>query len=140
MSAFSLPIPPAPLAKCLHRPTERSATTQKAEPRNQKPEPLSVPARTITPTSPQTLQHLRDLLIFIPPMLPLLLIDITEVKAIADPYAHLVAGPYCHQKKASELRPRPTLLGKTFRQVRTDRLACPPELLGKAVLLLRRKG
>src|SRR3954452_6840747 len=26
MSAFALPIPPAPLAGCLHRPTERSAT------------------------------------------------------------------------------------------------------------------
>jgi hypothetical protein len=38
MSAFALPMPPAPLAGNLHRPTERSATTcrrQKSEIRNQ---------------------------------------------------------------------------------------------------------
>src|ERR1700693_1927271 len=139
MSAFSLPIPPAHLAVHLHWPTERSATT--SEDRTQKPEGqnLSVPARIIAPAATQPLQHLRDFLILISPMLPRRCIDVAEIMAIADPDANLIAGPNRHQKKAAELRTRSTLLGKTFRQVRTDRFARATQLLGKAALLARRK-
>ncbi len=33
MSAFALPIPPAPLTGCLHRPTERSPTVKETRPK-----------------------------------------------------------------------------------------------------------
>src|SRR5688572_26495991 len=82
MSAFALPIPPASLTRHLHRPTERSPTTQVTEVREQATESAQAPVEPV--------QHLRDLLVLIAPTLPRRLIRIPEVQAIANPHAHLV--------------------------------------------------
>lgn len=135
MSAFSLPIPPACLTARLHRPTERSATAP--EDRNQG----SGIGALIAPTRPraETLQHLGDLLIFISPMTPRRLLDISQIQAISRPHPHLVRRAQRHHKKAPELGCGLTLLAEPFSDIRADRFTRPPNLIAKRSLLDPRK-
>src|SRR5678815_3355692 len=83
MSAFALPMPPARVPPHLHRPTERSPTA--SEVRCQISDVRASRARTRT----QTLQHLGDLLVLIMPSVPVVLIDVAQIYAVAQPHSHL---------------------------------------------------
>src|SRR5689334_25394067 len=106
MSAFSLPIPPRHLAMPLHRPTERSATT--SEDRRRSTEDGKASGFRF---AMQALQHLRDELVLVSPLLPARLIDIAEIKAIPQPHPHLVARAERDLEEPPELRLRLLLAG-----------------------------
>ncbi len=91
------------------------------------------------PTAVQLLQHLRDLLVFPTPRLPSRLVEITEIKTIAQPHPHLVARTKRDHKITLELRRRLLLLAVTLGNVRADRFLCTTNLIGKRTLLDRRK-
>jgi hypothetical protein len=80
MSAFALPIPPQPLARLLHWPTERSATT--SEDRDQE--------SGIRTAAGEALQHAGDLLVLALPALRHIASDIAEIASIKGPHLHLV--------------------------------------------------
>src|SRR5271165_6497468 len=96
MSAFSLPMPPAHLAMHLRRPTERSATT----PEDRRQTTDDGTSHLVS----KALKHPRDHLIFVPPTLPSRLVDIAEIKGIAQPYPHLARRANRHSDKANKLR------------------------------------
>ena len=85
----------------------------------------------------QTLQHLGDLAILLPPRLPGRLIDVAEIETIAAPQPHLVGRAHGHHHEALELRRRHALPAKPFGEVGADRLARPPDLIRQRLLLDR---
>ena len=109
--------------------------SQKTEVRRQKFFASSGP-----PLAAEALQHLRDRLIFVSPMLPRRLVDMTQVQAITCPNPHLITRSHRHLQIALELGCRPALLGKPFRDVRADRFARSPQLIAQRTLLDRRKA
>src|SRR5438309_11923135 len=111
MSAFALPMPPQPLARLLHRPTERSATTP--EDRDQE--------SGIRTAAGEALQHAGDLRVRALPALGCLGPDIAEIASIKGPHLHLVRRADRHHYKAMKLCARLTLLAEPFGNVGTDR-------------------
>ena len=105
--------------------------------REQKTEDREQKASTQGPH--QSLQHLRDLLIFVSPDLPRRLIDIAEIQAIAAPQPHLVRRSQRHRQVTTKVRRRVALPRKAFRDIRTDRLRSAPHLITQSSLLIRRK-
>src|SRR6185437_245827 len=113
--------------------------SQRTEDRRQWTEGLFLPSVLDPPVPAQSLQHLGELLIFVPPPLPHRRIDIAKIKAIAEPHPHFLARPDRHHQEPLELRRRVMLLGIPFGDVRADRLARPADLIGKSALLDRWK-
>src|ERR1700752_3820464 len=106
MSAFALPIPPAALASRLRRPTERSATAPEDRRRTTDDgyRHLRISDLVGQNLIRQALQHPRDHLILVAPPSPCRLVDIAEIKGIAQPYPHLVRRTDRHPDKAGKLR------------------------------------
>ena len=94
MSAFALPMPPAPLARHLRRPTERSATA--SEDSNQLSE--------IRTAAMEAGEHPGDLPVLALPALGHIGSDIAEIAAVHRPHLHLVGRSQRHYQKAAELR------------------------------------
>src|SRR6185312_6797828 len=79
--------------------------------------------------------HLADLDIAVRPFLPDLLLDITEIGAVAQPELHLVTAADRGRQVSPILRRRMTLLGEAFGQIRADRFRGPAELIRQGMLL-----
>src|SRR5688572_7955959 len=96
MSACALPIPPAGLTTDLQRPTERSATGPVV-----RCQWSVIRRRRYCADAPaQPLQHLRDLAIAVAPATPRRLVDVSQIDAEAQPYAHLVGRADRHRQEA----------------------------------------
>jgi hypothetical protein len=121
MSAFALPMPPAPLARHLRRPTERSATT--SEDRDQ--------ASGIRTAAREALQHAGNLPVIALPVLGDIGCDIAEIAGIKDPDLHFVGRARCHHQKTIELGSRLTLLAESFGNIGTDRFRGAPDLISQ---------
>ena len=87
----------------------------------------------------QPRKHSCNLLISVSPALPYLVIDITQVIAIADPHSHFVRGPGGHTDEPSEFRTRIGLLAKPFGKIGADRLGRAANLIAQRPLFDDRK-
>jgi hypothetical protein len=87
----------------------------------------------------QTLEHLGDLAVFIPPPRTRLSIDVFQIRAVSHPHLHLVGRADRHQKIAFAFDIRPSLLAETFGDVSANRFARAADLIRQHVLLDRRK-
>ena len=83
----------------------------------------------------KTLQHSGYLLVFVTPDLPFLLLDISKIKTVPQPDTHFICRAHAHTDEPPEFRFRLALFTKAFRQVRTNRLARPANLIRQAILL-----
>jgi hypothetical protein len=81
------------------------------------------------------LQHARDLTVLIPPPCACFLIEVFEIRAIAQPNLHLIGRTNRHQEIALEFQIRLSLLAETFGKVRTDRFAGSPHMIGKTTIV-----
>ena len=116
-----------PSRRCLHRPTERSATAQKSDIRDQKSGRGQI--------ADQTLKHLGNLVILVTPTLPDTLLNISKIKAIPAPDPHLISRTNRYHKKALVLGIRLPLLAKPLGDVHRNRLASPTKLIAQRPLL-----
>ena len=91
--------------------------------------------RTSPPLRDETLQHARNLAVFVPPTRANSLINVFQVRAIFQPDLHLICRTYRHQKIALELQIGLPLLAEAFGKIRTDRFAGSPNLIGKTTKL-----
>src|SRR5262249_55566103 len=87
----------------------------------------------------QPLEHSGDIIILASPVLPCLLVDVSEIETISRPHSHLVRRSHRHHEAALEFGRRLARLAKSLSDVRWDRLARPACLIAKGTLFDLRK-
>ena len=115
----------ATFAGLRNAPLPRQGTDDRCQMSEGGSSPLQAAAAT-----PQSMQHACDFLILGTPLLPRRLIDVAEIQAVSRPDPHLIGRRDRHRHEPFELRRRDAVLGKSLRDVRADRFAATPDLIG----------
>ncbi len=87
----------------------------------------------------ETLEHLRDRVILVTPMLPGRFVNVSKIQAIPRPYPHFIRGPGGNSHETAELRHRLRLLAETLGDIRRNGFGRPADLVRQGILLDLRK-